>query len=201
MLWGYDGVFPGQFKVWDGDKPINQLRFAAEHGFGATSIGLGELEKPDRRDLIASIVDENNLQLSTHARVPWFDENEDTVKAAIDKTIAGIEQHSEAINLCLVTIVAGKVHRFMAEPSLEKQLDLLAQRIAPLAKYCQERGLPIGIENHGDYYCSDLVDLCKRTPGLGIFLDTGNCYLIGEATIPACLAAIPYTVGTHLIAK
>jgi len=41
------------------------------------------------------------------------------------------------------------------------------------------------------------VTLCERTPDLGIFLDTGNTYLIGEQPIPAFEAAAPYTVGTH----
>jgi sugar phosphate isomerase/epimerase len=53
------------------------------------------------------------------------------------------------------------------------------------------------IEDHGDFYCSDLVKLCKQTPHLYIFLDTGNTYLIGEQPIPAFEAAAPYTIGTH----
>ncbi|MBD3244356.1 MAG: TIM barrel protein, partial [Chitinivibrionales bacterium] len=53
------------------------------------------------------------------------------------------------------------------------------------------------IENHGDYYCSDLVRLCKETPHLGIFFDTGNTYLVGEQSLPACREAAPYVIGTH----
>jgi len=76
-------------------------------------------------------------------------------------------------------------------------MDRLADVLAPAAAYCKEIGIPFGIENHGDYYCSDLVGLCERTPHLGIFLDTGNTYLIGEAPLPAFRAAAPYVIGTH----
>jgi sugar phosphate isomerase/epimerase len=69
--------------------------------------------------------------------------------------------------------------------------------MAPLAKACKDMGRPLGIENHGDFYCSDLVELCERVPGLGIFLDTGNCYLIGEKPLPAAREAAPHTIGTH----
>ena len=68
---------------------------------------------------------------------------------------------------------------------------------APLADACRELGAPLGIENHGDYYCSDLVSLCERTPHMHLFLDVGNTFLIGEQPIPAFEAAAPYTIGTH----
>ena len=97
----------------------------------------------------------------------------------------------------IVTTCVGPYHRFMDSPSLEEQLDRLAERLTPLARGCHELGCPLGIENHGDYYCDDLVALCRRVPHLGIFLDTGNTYLIGEQPLPACRAAAPYTIGTH----
>ncbi|MFW5789599.1 MAG: hypothetical protein ACOCW3_06650, partial [Spirochaetota bacterium] len=43
-----------------------------------------------------------------------------------------------------------------------------------------EIGLPLAWENHRDYYVSDVVELCRRVPNMGLFLDTGNTYLIGE---------------------
>jgi sugar phosphate isomerase/epimerase len=66
-----------------------------------------------------------------------------------------------------------------------------------LVEGCAALGLPLSIENHGDYYVSDIVALIERVPGLKIFLDTGNTYLIGEAPLPAFHAAAPYVVGGH----
>ena len=85
----------------------------------------------------------------------------------------------------------------MRQPPFEEQLDRLSQALVPAAKVCHELGKPLGIENHGDYYCSDLVELCQRTPHLYIFLDTGNTYLIGEKSVSGCRDAAPYTIGTH----
>jgi len=96
-----------------------------------------------------------------------------------------------------VTTLVGKYHRFMREPSLQEQMDRVPSVIGPIAYACHEFGCPLGIENHGDYYASDLVELCRRTPFLGIFLDTGNTYLIGEPSLPAIRAAAPLTIGTH----
>ena len=85
----------------------------------------------------------------------------------------------------------------MSDPPLAAQLDRLARLLPPLVQRCVEMELPFGIENHGDYYCSDLVALCQEVPHLGIFLDTGNTFLIGEAPMPAFEAAAPYVVGSH----
>ena len=57
--------------------------------------------------------------------------------------------------------------------------------------------MPLGIENHGDFYCSDLVNLCRRVPHLHLFLDTGNPFLIGERPDLALAVAAPWTIGTH----
>ena len=97
----------------------------------------------------------------------------------------------------IVMTGAGGGHRFDRSLPVEEKLDLMASAFAPLAGVCNELGAPLGIENHGDYYCSDLVTLCERTPHMGIFLDVGNTFLIGEQPIPAFEAAVPYTIGTH----
>jgi sugar phosphate isomerase/epimerase len=76
-------------------------------------------------------------------------------------------------------------------------MERLAATLPALTAGCHGLGLPFGIENHGDYYCSDLVSLCQEVPHLGIFLDTGNTYLIGEVPLPAFEAAAPYVVGSH----
>ena len=69
--------------------------------------------------------------------------------------------------------------------------------LPPLAAACHELGTPLGINNQGDFYCSDLVELCEATPHLGIYLDTANVVWVGERPLPAYEAAAPYVVGTH----
>ena len=62
---------------------------------------------------------------------------------------------------------------------------------------CNGLGTPLGVENHGDFYVSDIVQLCKTTPHLWLFLDTGNTYLLGEKPLPAMIEGAPYAIGTH----
>ncbi|MCW8133684.1 MAG: sugar phosphate isomerase/epimerase [Planctomycetota bacterium] len=197
MLWGYAGVFPGAFNVWKGDPVMNKLRFAAEHGFKSTALGLGEMKDPARRDQIAQFVADHDLRISTGAHLKWLSDDFETLRRGVEDFIQDLEAYGPLLRTPIVTTGAGAYHRFMRAPSLAEQLDRLAEIFTPLARACHQMGRPFGIENHGDYYCSDLVELCKRVPHLGIFLDTGNTYLIGEQSVAACKLAAPYTIGTH----
>ena len=197
MLWGFAGVWPGQFGVWKGDVLMNMLNFVADHGFRSTGIGLDAMKEPARRDQIAAFVAEHDLRLCVHFGAKFFDDAPDALRRHVDEFLADLERYGDLLRAPIVVTGAGAVHRFMARPSLAEQMDRLAEVLAPLALGCHQQGRPLGIENHGDYYCTDLVALCQRVPHLGIFLDTGNTYLIGEQSLPACRAAAPYTIGTH----
>lgn len=197
MLWGYAGVFPGAFNIWKGDQLMNKLRFAAEHGFKSTGIGLGELKDPARRDQIATFVAEHDLQLSVGLHLKWLEADFDTLRRQTEDFFKDLEAFGPLLRAPIVTTGVGAYHRFMRKPSLSEQLDRLTEAFTPIARACHQMGRPFGIENHGDYYCADLVELCKRVPHLGIFLDTGNTYLVGEQSVPACKLAAPYAIGTH----
>lgn len=199
MQWGYAGVYPGEFNVWKGDVLMNQLAFQVRHGFRSTGIHLGAVEEPARLEQVAAHVAEHDLQLSIHWRPSggYFEASLDDNRRAVDAFLARLAEVKDALRVPLVTTGVGACHRFMAEPALPAQLDRLAAVFAPVVAGLKDLGLRFGIENHGDYYCSDLVELCERVPGLGIFLDTGNCFLVGEPPVPASKLAAPYAVGTH----
>jgi sugar phosphate isomerase/epimerase len=197
VIWGFAGVWPAEFGIYDGDRTMNKLRFVVEHGFSATQVGLREMQEPERREQIASFVEAHDLHLVPHFRVDYFSDDRDEVRRQSDAFLRDLEEYAPLLRAPIVTTAVGPYHRFMDEPSLEAQMDWLHDVLGPVAVACHEMGVPLGIENHGDYYCSDLAELCERTPHLGIFLDTGNTYLIGEQSVPACRAAAPYTVGTH----
>lgn len=198
MLWGYAGVFPGEFGVYQGDVQMNKLQFAVDHGFQCAHIPFKELQSgEERREQIGNFVEQNDFPLSIGIHADWFNEDRDVPRRQIDEFLDALDTVGPLVRAPIITMGAGRVHRFMAKPSLQEQMDVLAELLTPLAKGCHEAGRPLGIENHGDYYCSDLVELCRRVLHLGIFLDTGNTYLIGEQSVPACREAAPYTIGTH----
>jgi sugar phosphate isomerase/epimerase len=198
MLWGYAGPWFGEFLQGD-DSVMARLRWLVEHGLQATHVGLGEVERmtdAERGELGAYLV-EHDLRLVPVAHFDFLDPGADAVMRKTEETIRALGEYHALLRAPIVTTLVGKYHRFMRQPSLHEQLERLPSVIAPLAYACHEFGCPLGIENHGDYYATDLVELCRRTPFLGIFLDTGNTYLIGEPSLPAIRAAAPLTIGTH----
>jgi sugar phosphate isomerase/epimerase len=199
IQWGYAGVFPGDFEVWKAkDQLLAKWEFNVKQGFSVVSIPLGEIREPGpRRDQLVGFIQKHGLQSVAHVRTNWITGDANEARDELAATLELMRELKDDLGLMVGMGVVPKTHRFRRDMPLQAQMDALADRSAEFAKGCRELGVPFGFENHGDYYCSDLVDLCKRVPGLGIFLDTGNCYLIGERPVEACRAAAPYVIGTH----
>jgi sugar phosphate isomerase/epimerase len=199
MIWGYALIWAQQYLTRDTDPLYAKLKFLSHYGLQTTHIGLGEIDKMDaaQRDRLGGYLQEHGLYLTPGVGAKFLSPDRDQIKRQTDEALARLERHHKLLRAPIVTTAAGGVHRFVKDPPLDRQLDLIANGLTPIAKRCHELGLPLGIENHGDYYISDLVELCRRVPHLGIFLDTGNTFLIGEAPLPAFHAAAPYVVGTH----
>lgn len=199
MLWGYALVWMSQYLQRDPDPMMAKLKFLVDYDLQTTGFGVEEIDRLDeaKRDQIGQYVADHSLAIHLYAHAPYMNTDTDRVKRSIDESVQKIEQYHRLLNCPLVTMGVGDYHRFMRDPSLAQQMARLAEVLPPLAAGCHSLGIPFGIENHGDYYCSDLVELAQQVPHLGIFLDTGNTYLVGEAPLPAFRAAAPYVVGTH----
>ena len=150
-----------------------------------------------RREELAGMLREHDMRAVLTVWPGWLSDDRSALAKKVDRCLEAVETLPEMMRTPIFTTGVGSNHRFTREPSLEAQMDRLAEVMAPVAAAAAKAGCPLGIENHGDYYCSDLAALCERTPGLGIFLDTGNTFLIGERPLPAVRDAAPYVVGTH----
>jgi sugar phosphate isomerase/epimerase len=198
VLWGFAGPEYGDFEIHKyEDKVAGKLEFSVKNGFRSVSIPLDYLNDPEKREKAGAFVEKHDMKLITGCGPGFFKDPIDVTQKRIDEFLSTLKKYKDIIRVPLVTTGAG-THRFMREPSLEKQLEVLTKGLTPLAKGCEEMGIRVAIENHGNYYCSDLVKLCKNVSNLGILLDTGNTYLIGEQSIRACEDAAPYVFGTHL---
>jgi len=196
-LWGYAGVFPGEFRIWDGDELLNKLRFMAEQGFGCTGLGLKQVGEPARLQQVSDTLRKYHLSVSLHFHASFFTATLEELRTQVADYLARLDEVRGALDVALIALNAGPFHRFMREPNLAFQMDRLALALQPLAAGCAERGIPLGIENHIDYFATDLAALCDRVPGLGIFFDTGNSPLLGEKPLDAARVVAPYLVGTH----
>lgn len=199
MIWGYALVWMKQYLELDPDPLYAKLKLLKKYDLKTTGIGIEQVEamSDTERDTLGAFLEENDLHLTVRPHIDFFHDDLGEVQRQAETGAQLIEKHRTLTRTPLATVGAGGVHRFMRKPSLPHQIDRLAAVLPVLANACHAMDLPLGIENHGDYYCSDLVELCQRVPHLGIFLDTGNTYLIGEAPMPAFEAAAPYVVGSH----
>ena len=181
------------------DPCVASLKFLSSYGLDLcdwSAFALLDMEA-GRRDELAAMLRDHDMRATLAIWPGWLSDDRSALAQRIDRCLEAIETLPEMMRTPIFTTGVGSTHRFMREPSLEAQMDRLAEVMAPVAAAAAKAGCPLGVENHGDYYCSDLAALCERTPGLGIFLDTGNTFLIGERPLAAVRDAAPYTVGTH----
>jgi len=206
MIFGLAAPWYGHYLTRDGVPPDNdedklRKRLTFLRDFGLKSTGISPKAwlafRPAFREEMTAFLVEHDLHLNAHFILPYFTATLDELRAEAEVCVADLRAAAPEMRCVTVHGCAGPIHRFARTPCLAEQLDRLAAGVAPMVAGCRELGLPVGMENHGDYYCSDLVELCERVPALGIYLDTGNTYLIGERPVPAYEAAAPYVMGGH----
>ena len=183
----------------DADPLFAKLRFLARYGLRSTDVSLSECEalQGERRDRVIAFCREHQITLTVRPPLRFFLEERRELLAQVDRWLIFLDKQGRDLPIGLVTVGGSPQHRFAQDVSLAQQLEELRVVLTPLARGCCDHGLRLGIENHGDYYVSDLVELCAQTPHLGIFLDTGNCFLVGEKPLPAASDAAPLLVGGH----
>jgi sugar phosphate isomerase/epimerase len=195
--WGMAGVFPGELELWRGDEWANQHRFVAQQGFSGGGIGVSDLADNAHRAILRDLARSHGQRYCVHVGLDYRDPVEVT-HARLAAELATLLRFREEVPVAFVAIVVtGGGHRFDRAVPLERQLEILSAGLKLLVAGCRQAGIPVAIENHGDYYVSDLVTLCLQTPGLEIMVDTGNCFLIGERPDLIPDEAFPLVRATH----
>ena len=195
--WGMCGVFPGALGVYEGDAWRNKLNFVADRNFHGSGVGVASLADASQLDYLKQLATERDQSFFVHYGIDleaWSRGDLADLDRAIDNHLECVEQ----LPLPMAQFIVQKgLHRFSKEMPLPEQMDVMAEVLAPRVARLKQAGLEVSIENHGDYYVSDLVALCDRVPGLSILLDTGNCALIGERLDLIPDAAFPLISSTH----
>lgn len=207
MVWGYAHVWFGEFLTLDEEPLLARLKFVNEWGLRCTGLNSAALLalEPARLDALLAYVAEHDLVANVAVEGGVYERAGDEIRPVdadafarhVDALLDFLGRHANQLNTMLVTALAGPVHRFMTSPTLAEQLNLLRTRFQPLADGLGSLGLKLGIENHADYYVSDVVELCASMTNVGAFIDTGNTYLVGERPLAAIEHGAPYAVGTH----
>jgi sugar phosphate isomerase/epimerase len=197
--WGFAGPWYGQLMTLDKDQLQARLKFLRKYDLKVVSMGLRQIEQMEnvQRESLAQFLSDNRMQVIPYVGFDYLKSDAAEIERQAQDHATALSTHLPWMKSTIAVTTPRAGHRFDRTAPLEEKMERLSTALAPLAKVCHEAGISLGIENHGDYYCSDLVELCRNTPHLYIFLDTGNTYLIGESPLPAFEVAAPYTIGTH----
>ena len=200
MLWGMtSGGWMGGLVQGGPDRFRAELELLAENGLHAcdwSARALMELE-PGRRDELAGWLRDFDIYPALGIGYDYFSADPDHVKRGLDAVHQQLDTLAKPmrVRVC-VTGLNRQYHRFTRKPSLAEQLDILSERLAPVALAAHKAGCPVGVHNTS-HYGADLAELCRRTPHLGMLFDTGNPFLIGEPPVLSAKALAPHTIGSH----
>ncbi|MBB3128438.1 sugar phosphate isomerase/epimerase [Paenibacillus rhizosphaerae] len=199
VTWGYALVWYGGFLKPEGNPVLERLDFLRRHGLTSTGISLADFTRMDgaARSRVGELTAQHGLQLTPHIGFDFLHADADTREKEIARIGEELRRSLPLLRGSIVTTAMHAGHRFDRVMPVEAKLERVRESLAPLARICEELGAPLCVENHGDFYVSDLVDLCRATDSLYLYLDTGNTYLIGERPLPAFELAAPYVIGTH----
>jgi sugar phosphate isomerase/epimerase len=201
ITWGFAGPWYGQLaEIPAGaDQLPYHIAFARQHGLDLVSAGLADLRRRKPADLerLAEDLDRFGLVIAPYVGFDYLALSAAEAAREAAKIGQFLTDHARLFRGMIAKTSAHAGHRFDRVASWPEKRARLARTIAPLAEACWQAGVPLAIENHGDYYCSDLVGLCERVSCLHLFLDTGNTFLIGERPDLAISVAAPWTIGTH----
>jgi sugar phosphate isomerase/epimerase len=202
MIWGMTsaGWMGGIYGFYDGSpNPLrNLLELLHEYDLHATewsSKDLMEME-PGRREELAALARDYDVHVCLGVGVRAFGGDADALKRSTERTLEALEVLAPMFGSTLLISGVGPYSSFTREPSVQEQVERLSEALAPVAEAARAADCPLGLHNAG-HYASDVAELCRRTPGLGILFDTGNPFLVGERPPRAAVDAAPYVVGTH----
>ncbi|RAP73662.1 sugar phosphate isomerase/epimerase family protein [Paenibacillus montanisoli] len=200
LTWGYALVwYHGFIRQGEYGSMLGKLDFLKRHGLVTTGAGLSEVVGMDaaERDRVGEELAKHGLRLTPRIKFDYLNAGKEDRERETERIAEELRKWLPLMRGQIVTTEMCAGHRFDRKLPLEEKLARVSEALAPLAAICSELGAPLGVENHGDFYIADLVQLCQATKQLYIYLDTGNTYLIGERPLPAFELAAPYTIGTH----
>ncbi|HEX8236567.1 MAG TPA: TIM barrel protein [Abditibacteriaceae bacterium] len=199
IRWGFAGPWYGQLMTLDKDAFQARLKFLQKYDLKVVGVGLRHIEQMEvaQRESLAQFLSDNDMEIVPHVGFDYLKASADEIAREAQALATALSTHLPWMKSTIAVTTPRAGHRFDRTMPLSEKMERLSKALAPLAGVCHEAGISLGIENHGDYYCSDLAQLCHNTPHLYIFLDTGNTYLVGERPLQAFEVAAPFTVGTH----
>lgn len=198
--WGLALAWYGQYMSGIGSSYTQKMNFLSKYGMKAmmgTPEEIDALNEKERESLFEEL-EKRDMHIILHANMDHMDRSDlSEVDRGAENEAKLLEKYVKPCRSDIVTTCAGSNHRYDRKWSWEERLERFSRALSPMTKLCWEMGSPFGIENHADYFVSDLIQVIRETPRLYLFLDTANALHIGENPVQACIEAAPYVIGTH----
>ena len=199
-LWGLALAWYGEYTQGGDSNPyLAKLDFLAKFGMKAFSAGVEEIDKlnEQQQKTLFAALDERDMHCILHSSISHMNLSIAEQDKKIEKQLRLLEQYIRPCRSSIVTTCAEDSHRYDRKMPWEEKIARFSRIMTPVARLCWDMGAPFAIENHADYFVSELLEILRATPRLYMFLDTANALHIGEQPVKACEDAAPYVVGTH----
>jgi sugar phosphate isomerase/epimerase len=200
MLWGlHNGGWMSGLISGAEDRQRAHLELLRRYDLHVTAFGAGHLMEMEggQREELAELARDCDVHIALGVRVDFLSEDADEIKRGTDQAIEAIDTLADMLRTPVCqTGLRRDLHHYSHDYPVAEQIDRLSVTMAPLAKACAGAGCPLVIHKV-THFGADLAELCSRVPGLGIQLDTANCFLIGEPPLVAAEACAPYTYAAH----
>jgi sugar phosphate isomerase/epimerase len=198
--WGLALAWYGDYTKGRDENPwLAKMDFLAQYGMKAFIASTSEIDalQESEKDVLFSALADRDMHCILHSAIDHMSADRATQDKVIENELRMLEKYIPLCRSDIVTTCAGDSHRYDNQFPWEEKVERFSRIMSPVAKLCWDMGAPFAIENHADYYVSDLLEILRATPRLYMFLDTANALHIGEQPVKACLDAAPYVVGTH----
>ncbi|MFW6189404.1 MAG: TIM barrel protein [Planctomycetota bacterium] len=199
MLWGYANGWYPEFLECDEDELYAKLKFLLAHDLQETSVALPDVlaMSDQERDRLGKFLEDNDLHLTPQVWFDYVNADEGERERRTQEIVTGLREHVGTLRAWSVFTKAGCGHRFDRAMPVEEKINRLCAALKPIAAACHELGTPLAINNQGDFYAADFVEMCERTPHLRLHVDTANIFWACERILPAFRRMAPHVVGTH----
>lgn len=198
--WGLALAWYGDYTKGGNANPhIAKMDFLQKYGMKAFIGSVDEVDKLGQKDkeILFAGLEERDMHLLLHSSIDHMDAPRDLQDRETERQLTLLDKYIRACRSSIVTTCAGNSNRYDRKMPWEEKIERFSRIMTPVARLCWDMGSPFGIENHADYFVSDLLEVLRATPRLYIFLDTANALHIGEHPVRACEDAAPYVIGTH----
>lgn len=199
-FWGLALAWYDDYTSGGGLNPfIAKMDFLHKYGMKAFMAGVEDVDAlaPGEKETLFAALEARDMHLILHSGIDHMDAQRDTQDRQTERQLRLLEKYIRPCRSSIVTTCAGDSNRYDRKMPWAEKIERFSRVMAPVARLCWDLGAPFGIENHADYFVSELLEVLRATPRLYLLLDTANALHIGEQPVKACEDAAPYVIGTH----